>query len=106
MRISCLLIPLFLMAQEKPVTLYPGTGIWKHPIATRSPEAQKFFDQGLVLMYGFNRPEALRIFPRLRNIMRIQRKDRIPRRIPADPSERLFKLIGRIRCHHLLQRLR
>ena len=47
---------------EKPVALYPGLGIWKHPITTRSAEAQKFFDQGLVLLYGFNRPEALRSF--------------------------------------------
>ncbi len=47
---------------EKPVALLPGLGIWKHPIGTRSPEAQKFFDQGLVLLYGFNRPEALRSF--------------------------------------------
>jgi tetratricopeptide (TPR) repeat protein len=47
---------------EKPVTLYPGLGIWKHPIATKSPEAQKYFDQGLVLLYGFNRYEALRSF--------------------------------------------
>ncbi len=45
-----------------PVTLLPGLGAWKHPIATRSPEALKFFDQGLVLLYGFNRPEALRSF--------------------------------------------
>ena len=49
-------------AAEKPVALYPGLGIWKHPIATTKPEAQKYFDQGLVLLYGFNRPEALRSF--------------------------------------------
>src|SRR5580704_14480396 len=49
-------------AAAKPVALLPGLGIWAHPIATRSPEAQKFFDQGLVLLYGFNRPEALRAF--------------------------------------------
>ena len=47
---------------EKPVALYPGLGSWRHPIATRQPEAQKFFDQGLVLLYGFNRYEALRSF--------------------------------------------
>ena len=47
---------------EKPVALLPGLGIWSHPIATRVPEAQKFFDQGLVLLYGFNRYEALRSF--------------------------------------------
>src|SRR4051812_32903811 len=49
-------------AQEKPVALLSGTGTWKHPIATKSAEAQKFFDQGLAMMYGFNRYEALRSF--------------------------------------------
>jgi tetratricopeptide (TPR) repeat protein len=47
---------------EKPVALLPGMGTWRHPIATHSPEAQKFFDQGLALLYGFNRYEALRSF--------------------------------------------
>jgi tetratricopeptide (TPR) repeat protein len=51
-----------MFAAETPVALYPGLGIWKHPIATRDAVAQKFFDQGLVLLYGFNRPEALRSF--------------------------------------------
>ena len=46
----------------KPVELLPGLGAWKHPIATRNVQAQKFFDQGLALLYGFNRPEALRSF--------------------------------------------
>jgi tetratricopeptide (TPR) repeat protein len=45
-----------------PVALYPGLGPWKHAISTTSPEAQKFFDQGLILLYAFNRPEALRSF--------------------------------------------
>ncbi len=47
---------------EKPVTLYHGMGTWHHPIATRNPEAQKYFDQGLALLYGFNRYESLRSF--------------------------------------------
>jgi tetratricopeptide (TPR) repeat protein len=47
---------------EKPVALYPGMGTWGHTIATRNPQAQKFFDQGLSLLYGFNRPEAVRSF--------------------------------------------
>jgi tetratricopeptide (TPR) repeat protein len=50
------------MTKQQPVVLYPGLGVWKHPIATRNPGAQKFFDQGLILLYGFNRPEALRSF--------------------------------------------
>src|SRR5690242_4287246 len=47
---------------EKPVTLYKGLGAWRHPIHTNNPEAQKYFDQGLALMYGFNRYESLRSF--------------------------------------------
>src|SRR3954452_15501471 len=63
MRIFCLLLPFMLaLAQEKPVALYPGTGAWKHPITTKSAEAQRYFDQGLALLYGFNRYEALRSF--------------------------------------------
>ena len=49
-------------APEKPVVLYRGLGAWHHPITTRNPEAQKFFDQGLALLYGFNRYESLRSF--------------------------------------------
>jgi hypothetical protein len=49
---------------EKPAMLLPGMGELHHPISTSSPEAQKFFDQGLTLAYGFNRPEALRSFKR------------------------------------------
>jgi tetratricopeptide (TPR) repeat protein len=37
-------------------------GVWHHPIHTTNPEAQKFFDQGMTLAYGFNRYEALRSF--------------------------------------------
>ncbi|HSR07940.1 MAG TPA: hypothetical protein VLM42_12370 [Bryobacteraceae bacterium] len=49
-------------AAETPVVLYPGLGAWHHAIATRNADAQKFFDQGLSLLYGFNRYEALRSF--------------------------------------------
>jgi hypothetical protein len=48
--------------QEKPVALYKGLGAWKHAITTRNADAQKYFDQGLNLLYGFNRYEALRSF--------------------------------------------
>src|SRR5215216_6025408 len=64
MRILLALLPLIAFCQEKPVTLYSGTGNWKHAITTKSPEAQRFFDQGLSLMYGFNRYESLRSFRR------------------------------------------
>jgi tetratricopeptide (TPR) repeat protein len=48
----------------KPAVLMPGFGNVHHPIATGSPEAQKFFDQGLALAYGFNHDEAERSFRR------------------------------------------
>jgi tetratricopeptide (TPR) repeat protein len=43
-------------------TLFPGLGNTHHEIATRSAEAQQFFDQGLTLVYGFNHDEAIRSF--------------------------------------------
>ena len=47
---------------SRPVTLDPGlTGV-HHPIQTTSAEAQKFFDQGLTLVYAFNHEEAVRSF--------------------------------------------
>jgi tetratricopeptide (TPR) repeat protein len=49
---------------EKPATLMSGLGGLHHPIATRSAEAQQFFDQGLTLVYGFNHDEAVRAFRR------------------------------------------
>ncbi len=49
-------------AVEKPVALYKGLGLWSHPIATKNAEARKYFDQGLALLYGFNRYESLRSF--------------------------------------------
>ena len=51
-------------AGEKPATLTKGLGRLHHPIATRSAEAQRFFDQGLTLVYGFNHDEAVRAFRR------------------------------------------
>ena len=42
--------------------LLEGMGDHHHPITTDSQEAQTFFDQGLVLAYGFNHLEAERSF--------------------------------------------
>jgi hypothetical protein len=44
--------------------LLPGIGNHHHPISTANPDAQKFFDQGLLMVYGFNREEAVRSFQR------------------------------------------
>ncbi len=42
--------------------LLKGLGGFKYKITTRSAKAQRFFSQGLALMYGFNHGEALRSF--------------------------------------------
>ncbi|HET6268100.1 MAG TPA: hypothetical protein VFG11_10320 [Acidobacteriota bacterium] len=49
---------------SKPATLMTGMGNHHHPIATKSPLAQKFFDQGLALMFGFNHSESISSFQR------------------------------------------
>lgn len=46
------------------VTVYSGLGKHTRLIATSNLEAQKFFDQGLNFMYGFNHDEAVRAFQR------------------------------------------
>jgi tetratricopeptide (TPR) repeat protein len=41
-----------------------GLGTHHHRISTRSAQAQRLFDQGLVLLYGFNHGQAIRLFER------------------------------------------
>jgi tetratricopeptide (TPR) repeat protein len=50
--------------QDAPAVLLAGLGDHRHPVATRNAEAQKFFDQGLNLLYAFNHDEAARSFAR------------------------------------------
>jgi tetratricopeptide (TPR) repeat protein len=54
--------PLF--AQSNPAVLLPGLGQHHHTISTKNPEAQRLFDQGLTLVFGFNHEEAVRAFQR------------------------------------------
>jgi len=44
--------------------LMPGLGEVHHPVSTKNREAQRFFDQGLKFVYGFNHDEARRSFQR------------------------------------------
>lgn len=44
------------------VKLLSGLGPISHPVSTKNPMAQKFFDQGLALVYAFNHEEAIRAF--------------------------------------------
>ena len=42
--------------------LLGNLGSHRHPITTNSALAQRYFDEGLVLTFGFNHPEAIRSF--------------------------------------------
>src|SRR5215212_10312135 len=46
------------------VRLLEGLGEFHLPVATSVPEAQRYFDQGVILVYGFNHDEAARSFRR------------------------------------------
>lgn len=49
---------------SKPATLMAGYGDLHHPISSKNPQAQEFFDQGLRQIYAFNHDEAARSFQR------------------------------------------
>jgi len=50
------------MGGAKPAKLMSGYGDLHHPVSTQNAEAQKFFDQGLRMIYAFNHDEAERSF--------------------------------------------
>ena len=47
---------------ERGAPLFNNLGSYQHAISTKSPEAQRYFNQGLILTYGFNHGEAIRSF--------------------------------------------
>jgi tetratricopeptide (TPR) repeat protein len=47
---------------QPPAILFDNLGTHHHPITTRSKEAQRWFDQGLRLIWAFNHEEATRAF--------------------------------------------
>lgn len=49
-------------AAEPSPPFYAGLGSFHRPITTDVPAAQRYFDQGLALLYGFNHDEAIRSF--------------------------------------------
>ncbi len=51
-------------AQSQAPPFMPGMGNHHHAIATASPEAQRYVDQGFNLVFGFNHEEAVRSFKR------------------------------------------
>ena len=50
-------------ASQRDVTpLLGNLGSYEHPISTTSAEAQRYFNEGLILTFGFNHAEAIRSF--------------------------------------------
>jgi tetratricopeptide (TPR) repeat protein len=49
-------------AEKLPGPLLDGLGDLHHPVTTESKQAQRYFDQGLRLLFGFNHKEAIRSF--------------------------------------------
>src|SRR5262249_40463258 len=47
-----------------PAVFMEGLGTHHHAVAAQNKEAQRFFDQGLILLYAFNHDEAARSFRR------------------------------------------
>src|SRR5262245_1789516 len=49
-------------AEKLPGPLFDGLGDLHHPVTTKSSQAQRYFDQGMRLLFGFNHREAIRSF--------------------------------------------
>lgn len=50
------------LAQRAGAPLFDGMGDFHMPITTADPDAQRYFDQGMVLAFGFNHAESIRSF--------------------------------------------
>ena len=50
------------LAQRAGAPLFEGMGDYHMPITTGDPDAQRYFDQGMVLAFGFNHAESIRSF--------------------------------------------
>ncbi|HMC20575.1 MAG TPA: hypothetical protein VKL19_01885, partial [Thermoanaerobaculia bacterium] len=52
----------FLILAASEVAIEPGVGQVHYAVSSKNPEAQRFFDQGLAYLYGFNHEAAVRSF--------------------------------------------
>ena len=57
-------VPASVLALAQGAQLFDDLGTHSRPVGTASPAAQRYFDQGLRLAYGFNHDEATRSFAR------------------------------------------
>ena len=54
--------PVQSLAVRAGAPLFEGMGDYHMPITTADPDAQRYFDQGMVLAFGFNHAESIRSF--------------------------------------------
>src|SRR6202035_4822623 len=57
-------LPTTLAGWSTGARLFDGLGEYHRPVSTKSPEAQRYFDQGMRLLWGFNHDESTRSFAR------------------------------------------
>jgi tetratricopeptide (TPR) repeat protein len=69
MRVICFVGFFALLIEPTPTSVngakepvFEGLGSYKRKITTRSPEAERYFNQGLAFYHGFNHQEAIRSF--------------------------------------------
>ncbi len=60
--LAILVLPLVAVADSGTPQWFGGQGARHFPITTASADAQRWFDQGLTLCYGFNHAEAILSF--------------------------------------------
>ena len=48
--------------RKGPAPLFSGLGKYSKPVSTRDPLAQRYFNQGMMFVWGFNHQEAIRSF--------------------------------------------
>ena len=56
------------MKSARKVPLFDNLGTLHHPISSKAAEAQKYFDQGMRLVFAFNHGEAIRAFKEAQNV--------------------------------------
>ena len=56
------------LATRAGAPLFDGMGSHHHPITTSDPDAQRYFDQGVVIDFAFNHAESIRSFRAAQNL--------------------------------------
>ncbi len=54
--------------EQQKFVVIEGLGDHHHEITTAAPQSQRFFDQGLRLIYAFNHSEAIRAFSAIEDV--------------------------------------